>query len=216
MTVPAIHRQLLDVRAGLRRQPFYVSMVPGGSLSHIILSRWQAFSPKSSHSLGQINSALPTAAAFLDLRLRLFHPLDANNMRILQQSMTRDAPPSIADIELVDAKHDATGAPVLALLSSDGQKEAVKLMQALSDSINMPGQAPLGDLEAIQLINIVKQKSDNLAMFLEDCISGLDVKSLRMLDVGNVAGAEDLAHRISMRLTLLAEESPSHQLKTPC
>lgn len=223
MFVPAIYRRLLDVRAGLRRQPFYVSMAPGGSMSHILLSRWQGMIPQSSLSSNQMDPVSPTAAAFLDLRLRLFHPLDANNRRTLQQWMTRDSPPGVADIEVVDkvlseasavnhlgqtllgdARQDGNGAPLLALLSSAGQNEAVRLMQELSESITMPGQAPLGDLEAIQLINVVKQKSNISAMFLEDCVSSLDVKSLPKLDMKNVAGAEDLAHRISMRLTLLA------------
>ncbi|KAF3799068.1 hypothetical protein GCG54_00001172 [Colletotrichum gloeosporioides] len=146
--------------------------------------------------------------------------------------MTRDAPSSIKDIELVDkilARANAVNdlgqsliggevgekenAVLLPFLSTKSQKQATKLLQELEGSFLASGQNALGDLEAVELITNIKQQTDSLASFLDDCISSLDTPSLRTLRKMASKAAQDLRHRIAMRLTLLTEEASPDQTR---
>ena len=221
--IPELHRQMLRAESGLRKQPFYVCMTSGGTPGTIKLSRWNS---KGTEGTQSITTLFPNES-FLDLRLRLFKPLDSDSAQSFLKWTTRDSPAFIKDVEIMDdilrqakaanelglelihSSHQPTG-PLLPFLSREGQDRARELFDALRQSMLAPSSGPLGDIEAIRVVNELRQKSDALLSFVDDCVATLDADMLNSLKRKDLAKARDLRDRILMRLTLI-EDAASRQ-----
>lgn len=102
LTIPRLHSRLVESKARLARQPFYVALSGDSSTGTVQLCRWENAQKlsvaksqiASRRSLGQTTS--------LYLRLWTFHPINVSGRDVLVNWMTKDSPSSIEDIEVVD------------------------------------------------------------------------------------------------------------------
>ena len=74
--------------------------------------------------------------------------------------------------------------------------------------MSSPTSTHLTDIEAMEIINTVKQRSHDLIVFIEDSLPSLKTSSLQALDAGE---NQDLKTRINMRLTLITTDMPDKE-----
>ncbi|KAI0411724.1 hypothetical protein F5X98DRAFT_42481 [Xylaria grammica] len=220
ITLLSLQRRMLDSQTGLRKQPFYVSMNAGEETTAIKLLPLTT-DVLSNDARGAAQTDLSENNVLLNLRLRLQQPLDTGTTASLIKWMTKDSPSLINDIQLVnEIITEAHAARNLAeqLVQSTTQnqevehrlplevaKETLKRLNALTSSIETPATGQVGDIQAIQIINEVREKSDQLLSFMTDCISTIDSATLKELRSMNLFNVKDLKDRVSMRLELAAE-----------
>ncbi|TVY21098.1 hypothetical protein LARI1_G001967 [Lachnellula arida] len=225
LTIPGIHSRLVESRAGLQKQPFYVALSGENLAGTIQLCRWEDVQKPS---IGKAQAASKrsleeTAAVYL--RLSTFHPIDDKGRDVLVTWMTRDSPSSIEDIELVDKtfaearklndfglglnKQENALGNLFSFLSDQGRQEASKLFRDLQDtlSVSQPEAWQLTNNEAMAIINNVKQRSRALTTLIEDSLTSLSPGLLKDCESKDLFGLGDLSSRIAMRLTLVQDET---------
>lgn len=216
VTLRALAKFLSQAEAGLYRQPFHVSLGGDHLAGPIKLAKLR--DPKDAHArLGETNPAVS-----LQLRLSLFEPLNYETASSLIRWLTRDSPTSIEDIQSTEKAfaeanetsqlysqvlevHSQADGQLLPYLSKQGQAEGLALLSHLRSAMSCPVPTHLTNLEAMEIINTVKQRSHDLVVFIEDSLPRLNTSSLQALDTGD---NQDLKFRIKMRLTLTAEDMP--------
>ena len=221
VTIPELHRRMVQAETGLMRQPFYVVLgdgaVGGGMIKLVQLPRAMipvnvVASPQQSHGGQKIH-----------LSLSLFDTLNSGTTMSLVQWLTKDSPSSIEDIRLVDrmlsdadAKSkvglkllaDDNAGALLQQLSPEGQLEACRLLTALQDALSTSTTADVpSDVEAMALIKTIREKSDDLVTFLEDSLTRLSRLSLGNLQSEAGQSVKDLQSRIAMRIALIANDN---------
>lgn len=79
--------------------------------------------------------------------------------------------------------------------------------------MSSPTSTHLTDVEAMQVIKTVKQRSQDLVAFIEDLLPRLNKSSLQALEAGELSKVvnQDLRDRINMRLTLIAGDVPDKE-----
>lgn len=219
VTLRGLAKNLSQADAGLHRQPFYVWLGGDHSAGPIKLAKLR--DPRDSHArLRETNSAVS-----LQLRLSLFEPLNSETASSLIRWMTRDSPTSIEDIQfaekafaeandtsqlcnqLLEVRSQADG-QLLSYLSEQGQAEGLALLSHLRSAMSSPTSTHLTDIEAMEIIKTVKQRSQDLVVFIEDSLPRLNTRSLQALDAGE---NQDLKTRINMRLTLITQDMPDKE-----
>jgi hypothetical protein len=222
VTIPGLHSRLVESKAGLARQPFYVALSGDNSAGTVQLRRWEDVRTTTAGKSQTVPQRSLGETTSLYLRLSTFRPIDAIGREALVKWMTRDSPSSIEDIELVEkvfaeAKHvndlgleliqpNSLPGSLLTFLSDQGREEALRLFRALQETLSPPGPWQLTDREAVNIINNVKQKSGELIALIEDCLTSLNTSSLRDCGSRDIFRLRDLRSRIAMRLALLQDE----------
>jgi hypothetical protein len=221
VTMPGLHQRMVRVKAGLLRQPFYVSLTsesPPNVARLVRLSNASLQSPSLEwHRADSLTSARENV--FLNLRLRLFHPLDSGTTNTFIRWVTRDSPSFIADIELDRVVSEARAAGTLAeeltrtgasgntlshfIWSEASNREVTSLLDALNESILTTWPGDMNDIEIYQALTTIKQNSDALIAFVTTCLTSLSPQLLQSLQTKDMPSVNDLKTRISMRLTLL-------------
>lgn len=213
VTIPALHRRMVEARAGLRKQPFHVSLSGDGIIKLVRLEL-----PTD----GMAGPSLLNPPSALYLRLSLFHDLDFGTSTSLIKWMTKDSPPAIDDIQLVDqALSDAKeatdiskgllgqdssgGGKLLPYLSDEGRQEAHRLWHDLKATLSKPIPTHPTDSDVINAINNFRHKSEDLVSFVTDSLTRLNIDTLYNLESDKSSVTERLRKSIAMRLTLLNE-----------
>jgi hypothetical protein len=221
VTLPDLQRRMVEAKAGLTKQPFYVS-ISEGSAGKIQLRRKQAIvdTAASDTQTAFIPFERETSTSFI---ISMFRPLDSNSQDALLRWMTRDAPDVIRDIRLVTIVEEGLsearainefGAHLLGvdqaverarppILSEQGGTEMQRLFSQFKDAILAPTPRDLSDDEALRLINVIKERSDKVIMLMEDCLAGLEPENLNCLAVWDLSEIKDLRSRLSVRLALV-------------
>ncbi len=221
-SIPGLHRRMLCVDSGLRKQPFYACMSDPGTPGSIHLPRFSSQS-QPDHGMPSLTTSWADDS-FLGLRLRLLKPFDPDSAQSFLKWATRDASPDIQDVEIVDGIiHQAKAANDIAselmsprsnenpgsflpFLTPKGQKRTWELFDALKSSIFASRDSTaVGDVDAVRIIDELRQKSDTLLSFVSDCVASLDLTNLENLNGNSAANIKDLRDRILMPLTLLAD-----------
>jgi hypothetical protein len=223
VTIPGLHSRMVESKIGLARQPFYVALSGDDSAGTIRLRRWEDITKMTDVEAPAASKRSLGETTTLYLRLSMFSALDASGREVLVKWMTKDSPSSIEDIQvvervlseakgvkdlgtkLIELDHSASG-DLLPFLSDQGRQEAVRLFNALKDTLSMPSPWQLTETEAVYIVNNIKQKSVEFIAFVEDCLTSLGTSSLRNLSARDLFGTGDLRSRIGMRLTLLEDE----------
>ena len=219
VTLRGLTKSLSQAEAGLYRQPFHVSLGGHHSAGPIKLAKLR--DPRDSHArLRETNPAVS-----LQLRLSLFEPLNSETASSLIRWMTRDSPTSIADLQFAEKTfaeandtsqlcnqllkvHSQADGQLLSYLSKQGQAEGLALLSHLRSAMSSPTSTHLTDIDAMEIINTVKQRSHDLVVFIEDSLPRLSISSLQALDAGE---NQDLKTRINMRLTLITNDMPDKE-----
>lgn len=222
VTLRGLAKHLSTTGAGLYRQPFYISLGGDHLAGPIKLAKLR--NSKDPHA--RFREVSP--AVSLQLRLSLFEPLNFETASSLIRWMTRDSPTSIEDIQFADQAlteanetgqlfnqlldvQSQTDGQVLSYLSKQGRAEGLALLSHLRSAMSSSTSSTLlTDVEAMQIIETVKQRSQDLVVFIEDSLPRLNTNSLQALDAGELFN-QDLRNRINMRLTLIAEDMPDKQ-----
>ncbi|KAK4199235.1 hypothetical protein QBC40DRAFT_297790 [Triangularia verruculosa] len=226
----------------LVKQPLYVCLSAASAPGTIQLSRLTAASPQDHNSsvgttCGPGSYSDETSLQVLSLRLRLFKPLDLENAQSLLKWATRDSPSMLQDVEVVehvidqakaasnlgqnlirsddgdDGRDNTKSGSLLPFLSQEGKARALQLLADLKESMRAPATtSSIGDLEAMQLISNLKERSNALVSFIDDCVASLNLETLgtwrhRL----NRDTNKDLRDKITMRLTLLQENLASKE-----
>lgn len=224
VTLRGLAKHLSASEAGLRRQPFHVSLGGDRLAGPIKLPKLR--DSKNPHAHGRET----TPADSLQLKLSFFEPLNFETFSALIRWMTKDSPSSVADIQYADqalteanntgklcnqllANNSHADGQFLSFLSRRGQEEGLALLSHLRSAMSSPTSIYLTDSEAKQIIKTVKQRSQDLVIFIEDSIPRLNKSSLRTLEAGKLFKVvnQDLKDRINMRLTLIAEDMPNKE-----
>lgn len=219
VTLRGLAKSLSQAEAGLYRQPFHVSLGGDHLAGQIKLAKLR--DPRDSHArLRETNPAVS-----LQLRLALFEPLNSETASSLIRWMTRDSPTSIEDIQFAEKAfaeandtsqlcnqllevHSQADGQLLSYLSKQGQAEGLALLSHLRSAMSSPTSIHLTDIEAVEIINTIKQRSHDLVVFIEDSLPRFNTSSLQALDAGE---NQDLKTRINMRLTLITEDMPDKE-----
>ena len=221
VTLRGLAKHLSATEAGLYRQPYHIYL--GGDHFAGPIKLFKLRDSRDPH--GQLREASP--AVSLQLRLSLFEPLNSETASSLIRWMTRDSPTSIEDIQFADQAlteandtsqlcnqlldvHSQADGQLLSYLSKQGQAEGLTLLSHLRSAMSSPISTHLTDIEAMQVIKTIKQRSQDLVVFIEDSLPRLNTSSLQALEAGELGKAvnQDLRNRINMRLTLIAEDMP--------
>lgn len=221
VTLRGLAKHLSATEAGLYRQPYHIYL--GGDHLAGPIKLFKLRDSRDPH--GQLREASP--AVSLQLRLSLFEPLNSETASSLIRWMTRDSPTSIEDIQFADQAlteandtsqlcnqlldvHSQADGQLLSYLSKQGQAEGLTLLSHLRSAMSSPASTHLTDIEAMQVIKTIKQRSQDLVVFIEDSLPRLNTSSLQALEAGELGKAvnQDLRNRINMRLTLIAEDMP--------
>lgn len=219
VTLRSLAKSLSQAEAGLYRQPFHVSLGGDHLAGQIKLAKLR--DPRESHArLRETNPAVS-----LQLRFSLFEPLNSETASSLIRWMTRDSPTSIEDIQFAEKAfaeandtsqlcnqllevHSQADGQLLSYLSKQGQAEGLALLSHLRSAMSSPTSIHLTDIEAVEIINTIKQRSHDLVVFIEDSLPRFNTSSLQALDAGE---NRDLKTRINMRLTLITEDMPDKE-----
>lgn len=224
VTISALHKRMVEEKAGLQRQPFYVCLTEdncGGTIKLTKLGE-AAVIADCSHSTATLNS--------IYLRLSLFDEIGSAESMSMLKWLTKDAPSSIEDIKLVDHifgetkevvdlgvdllhNHPHAGGNLLPFLSKEGRKEAQKLLGDLRAALCNPAPAVPGNLNLRNIIDDVKESSSNLVAFVADTLTNLDPNMLEKLAADGSLASGDLKSRISMRLTLIGNDLPDNNIR---
>lgn len=213
VTLPALQRKMVEIEAGLKRQPFYVSLGKDHSAGAIKMTKLGASPgpPKTSDSLQPIY-----------LRLSLFDSLDFATSSALVRWLTKDSPSTIKDVQLISQAFayaqeiPHTSGPMLQQStqnqtnlrinwSQKSQQEFERLLGRLQSAFSA------GDVDHI--ISRVKDASLDLNNFVSDSLANLDAASVRGLEAGSFLGADDMKKRLAMRLALLDYECPDSYIR---
>ena len=224
VTLRGLAKYLSVAGAGPYRQPFYISLSGDHSAGPIKLAKLR--DPRDP----QVQSSGASPLVSLQLKLSLFEPLNSETASSLIRWMTRDSPRSIEDIQsadqaLIEANktghlynqlfdvHSQADGQFLSYLSKSGQAEGLTLLSHLRSALSSPTSAYLTDVEAMQVIKTVRQRSQDLVVFIEDSIPRLNAGSLHAFHAGELFEAinQDLRNRINMRLTLIADDMPDKE-----
>ena len=224
VTLRGLAKHLSATEAGLYRQPFHISL--GGDHLAGPIKLFKLRDSRDPHA--QLREASP--AVSLQLRLSLFEPLNSETASSLIRWMTRDSPTSIEDIQFADQAlteandtgqlcnqlldvHSQADGQLLSYLSKQGQAEGLTLLSHLRSAMSSRTFTHLTDVEAMQVIKTVKQRSQDLVVFIEDSLPRLNTSSLQALEAGELFKVvnQDLRNRINMRLTLIAEDMPDKE-----
>ncbi|KAK0659743.1 hypothetical protein QBC41DRAFT_331334 [Cercophora samala] len=223
-TIPAIHSRMVEDRAGLQRQPFYVCLSgrDGSAGSIKLLKLGEVKSTEKSSSLGSVC-----------LRLSLFDSLDLNASVGLVRWLTKDSPSAIEDIHVVDqvlsdaqdantlctdllANNSEARAALLPILSVDGQMETQRLLGELKAALSQPSAAlnQSAGSGIRNLLSDVKKATANLMTFVTDSLSSLNGTGAReMLEHCDIASMQELKSRIAMRLALVDDNPPINYVR---
>ncbi|KAF5589966.1 hypothetical protein FPCIR_6595 [Fusarium pseudocircinatum] len=220
LTLGALQSRMVIAEAGLKRQPFLVSL--GGDVSEgpIRLTRLTN-GDKVSEPLPQ---AISQSINSMYLRLCLFDPLDGSMLPSLLRWLTRDSPASVEDIQLIDRvtsqaqdiskmgtyvcevayEQERTEVP---FLSQEGRTEAQKLLDELKLAVLASGDAlSMRSGSSHAVLEGLRTASSKLVDFLGDSLATMDRSALNTLDDSGNTALEDIRSKISMRLTLLDDE----------
>jgi hypothetical protein len=224
VTIPGLQSRMVRAELGLVKQPFYIALSEDCSAGKIRLTRWEDIALLSQTMTPTTPRPSLEQAASLFLRLSLFSPLDARGRQLLSKWMTRDSPSAIQDIQIIEQAvsqaeavedlsravispdKDTSSGSLPPLLSEQARQEAMKLFDAFRDAISIPESYQFLEIDATEIINNINRKSNELIIFLTDCLTSLEPESLKSLVARDLYGTKDLASRISMRLSLLQEE----------
>ncbi|KAG5794073.1 hypothetical protein H9Q69_006860 [Fusarium xylarioides] len=221
VTLAALQSRMVIAEAGLKRQPFLVSLGGDASEGPIKLTRLtngdQAREPLPQTISQSINS--------MYLRLCLFDPLDGAMLPSLLRWLTRDSPASVEDIQLIDrvasqaqdiskmgtyvceAAYEQERTEALSFLSQEGRIEAQRLLDELKLAVFASGDAlsvRSGTSHAV--LEGLRAASSKLVDFLGDSLATMDTCTLSNLDDTGSTALEDIRSKIAMRLTLLDDE----------
>jgi hypothetical protein len=221
VTFAALQSRMVIAEAGLKRQPFLVSLAGDASEGPIRLTQL-ANGNNTSVSAPQIISKSINS---IYLRLCLFDPVNETAPPSLLRWLTRDSPASVKDIQLIDqvvseaqditkmgtdifkasaGQERTKGSP---FLSNEGQDEAQRLLRelrlAVCASSGALSEAP-GRSDAI--LEGIKETSSRLIDFMGDSLGTMDKCTLNKLDDSDTVPLEDIRNKISMRLTLLDDD----------
>ena len=224
VTFQGLARNLSAASSGLKRQPLHICL----GLNHLAGPIKLASLPKpqdSPVSRADVREIDPIAS--LQLKLSLFEPLDPEKAAALIRWMTRDSPSSIEDIQyaeqaLVEANETGhlcdkmldssleNDGQILSYLSKQGREEGLALLSHLRSAMSSPTSTSLTNVEALQVIRTVKQRSHDIILFVEDSLARLNTDTLQALGGGGVLKNinQELRNRINMRLTLITKNAP--------
>ena len=224
VTLGGLAKYLASTKAGLLRQPLHISLGGDPSAGPIKLSKLR--DPRDPH----IRPEEASPAVSLQLKLSIFEPLDAETASSLIRWMTKDSPRSIEHIQFADQAlteandtnqlcnelinvHPQANGELLSYLSKKGQTEGLALLSHLRSAMSSPTSTDLTDVEVMQVIRTVKQRSQDLVAFIEDSLARLSKSSLQALEAGELSNIvnQELRDRINMRLTLIAENVPNKE-----
>ncbi len=224
VTLRGLAKHLSATGAGLYRQPFHISLGGDHLAGPIKLARLH--DTRDPHA--RAGEASP--AVSLQLKLSLFEPLNSETASSLIRWMTRDSPASIEDIQFADQAlseanetgqlcnellhvHSQADGQLLSYLSKQGQAEGMALLSHLRSAMSSPTSTHLTDVEVMQVVKTVKQRSQDLVVFIEDSLPRLNTNSLQAMEAGELFKAvnQDLRNHINMRLTLIAEDMPDKE-----
>lgn len=220
VTLPALQRRMAEHRAGLKKQPFHVSLTADKEAGAIKLSRLG--------NPGAGDNTVEAAISFnsIYLKLSLFDDVDLTSLSSLVRWLTKDSPTSIRNIQLVDQTlSDAREATDLTksllegglqstgkflhLLSEQGQQEIHRLFSDLKSALSEPGHDQLPTPDITSVVKDIKERSNKLVDFVSDSLAAMDRTSLEALRITpSAASLQDLRSRIAMRLTLI-DDDPS-------
>ncbi|KAI1503801.1 hypothetical protein F5X99DRAFT_406800 [Biscogniauxia marginata] len=230
VTIPSLQRCMVGVKSGLRKQPFYVPLSekdPQDPVNAVRLTRWERIDHLETYS---VLPESPTERAFFELRLRLTHPIDRNGTKGLVNWVTKNSPHIIDDIEVVDKGISETRATInlahqLGRSNYDGlpshrpflpdpaQQKINELLEDLNESILTSIPEAIGDIESIKVFNDIKEKSAKISNFINSCLTSLDGESCAILRKQDLSSIEDLRNQISMRLTLLDDDTDRNPIR---
>ncbi|KAI1174286.1 hypothetical protein F4777DRAFT_390127 [Nemania sp. FL0916] len=216
ITIPALHRRMVQHEAGLQRQPFYVCL--SGEPGSIKLKKHE-----DTPAIKPFDSSL--SSRLLQLQLSLSNDLDLTMMAArLVKWLTHDSPEFIENIDVVNRaltnvnKANGVGESVLSeplingatlfpYLSELDQEKAQKLLCNLRRSLIDINESQ-ADTSGMWDIKSVVNSSTQLAMFVIDSLtqSKPDALRLRYLDMG--LQFEIMKRRMLRRLATLEEKAP--------
>nr|RBQ91842.1 hypothetical protein FVER53263_20965 [Fusarium verticillioides] len=221
VTLAALQSRMVIAEAGLKRQPFLVSLSGDASEGPIKLTRLTN-GDKASELVPQTVSQSINSVY---LRLCLFDPLDGSMLPSLLRWLTRDSPASVEDIQLIDrvtsqaqeiskmgayvceAAYEQERTEALSFLSQEGRTEAQRLLAELKLAVFASGDAfSVRPGTSHAALEGLRAASSKLVDFLGDSLATMDTCTLSNLgDTGSTA-FEDIRSKIAMRLTLLDDE----------
>ncbi|KAH6869320.1 hypothetical protein B0T10DRAFT_594752 [Thelonectria olida] len=184
LTLPALQRRMVDEKAGLQRQPFYVSLTGDASAGPIKLARLSDTTIVADSG----KSRDPTKS--ITLRLSLFDVLDSNTASRLLRWLTKDSPAAIQDVEFAtstlsfanDVKNlgqnllgndSSNHCRPLNVLGEDGQIAVHKLFDYLKTALADPLQDQPASTDIVAFIKGVQNASTNLVTFVTDSLTAL-------------------------------------------
>ena len=218
VTLGKLHARMVGEKAGLAKQPFYVSLSQGtaGQIQMRPLQDRAVLMPPRPPS--QRDDIIEQ-----HLLVSMFRPLDSTSLAALVHWMTKEAPASIHNIQFV--KNEVSKAQTIAqfgdhivhqpeissrsfsgALSLDGRAEITHLLGELKASMATPTPTKLSDEEAISVASTIRDKAQALVTIIEDCIAGSDIGGLQRIAVLDNVALADIRTRVSMRMTLLSEK----------
>ncbi|CVL08738.1 uncharacterized protein FMAN_06829 [Fusarium mangiferae] len=200
VTLAALQSRMVIAEAGLKRQPFLVSLAGAASEGPIRLTRLTT-GDKASESLPQ---TISQSINSMYLRLCLFDPLDRAMLPSLLRWLTRDSPASVEDIQLIDRVERTEASP---FLSQEGRTEAQRLLDELKLAVFASGDAlSVRSRTSHAVLEGLRTASSKLVDFLGDSLAAMDRCTLSSLDDSDSTALEDIRSKIAMRLTLLDDE----------
>ncbi|KAI1208289.1 uncharacterized protein F4807DRAFT_158691 [Annulohypoxylon truncatum] len=231
ITLPMLEKSMATAKSGLVKQPFYVplsSYDPKDVVTAIRLTRWEHIDNLRTH----LDAAeLDTERAFFELRFRLTHNTNLDLTTGLVDWVTKNSPTFIDDIEIVKgvlsdaraARNMATQliqpvdfdgpSPTHISLPSPAQQRVFKLLEELNQAILMPTRKVMGDIEAVKAFHNIRQKANEVSEFIKSCLTSLDEESCEILRRQEFSCMKDLGDQISMRLTLLQNDTRLSQIR---
>ncbi|CAM1506163.1 Fc.00g058040.m01.CDS01 [Cosmosporella sp. VM-42] len=224
ITLPTLHKRMVEESSGLQRQPFYVALAGNASAGVVKLVKLgQTALVKNSHnSTTSLNSVC--------LQLSLIKDLDMKTVSALLQWLTKGSPSSIEDIQLVDRVFsEASDAndlgkdllegssrsrgQLLPFLSEEGKKEAQLLFADLQSALFHPEKVQLAAPDLKSLVRRVESTSMKLVTFVTDSLTAMDRESLSRLEARKSRGLQDLRTRVAMRLLLINDEASETRIR---
>ncbi|KAF2735737.1 hypothetical protein EJ04DRAFT_511528 [Polyplosphaeria fusca] len=217
VSLRSLHSRMVQADAGLRRQPILVA--GRGSGGNILLRKCTLVPGPTALDMIQSGISPFTKEQSLMLEVYTHRPLESTVLEAILAWLTKGSPSQVASIRLAEdvvsstastravgnhliraAAHSNGSSPIV---STSVRSDLERLLNQVDEITSAPSPKSLTDEESVQLVRVLKEKSQSVNTMIGDLLANLDKQNLEEVYARKDVNHAELRDRINMRLKLL-------------